>query len=94
MSNEEKPFVVNGHMIDPREDKPGFLESNDQYALQFYRCVLCHRVVSLFDLREKLGCRHCGHAKVSPTNLTLWEKLVQIAKHPKVWTWKNEMNRI
>lgn len=92
--NENLKTVVNGQFIDTREERPRFLETNDPDALQFYRCVLCHRVVNLWDLREHKACPHCGHAKMSPTNLTLWEKVVQIAKHPKVWTWKNEKNRI
>lgn len=92
--SEEKLFVVNGHFIDTREEKAGFLGSNADDALTFYRCRLCHRIVSLFDLREHHGCAHCGHATISPTNLTLWEKLVQIAKHPKVWTWKEQKNRL
>lgn len=92
--SEEEPKIINGQFIDTRPDKPGFLETNDQHALQFYRCTLCHRVVSLFDLREERGCKFCGCKKIAPTNLTLWEKLVQIIKHPKVWTWKDQMNRM
>lgn len=90
----EEPFMVNGQFIDPRQEKPGFLETNSEDGLMFYRCRLCHRIVSLFDLREHHACPYCKHATMSPTNLTLWEKLVQIVKHPKVWTWKNEKNRI
>ncbi|MDD5189453.1 MAG: hypothetical protein PHE50_00240 [Dehalococcoidales bacterium] len=90
----EEPKFINGQFIDTREEKPGFLESNDEDALTFYRCMLCHRIVSLFDLREYKGCAHCGHMKIAPCNLTLWEKLVQIAKHPKVWEWKKQKNRM
>lgn len=89
-----EPTVVNGKLIDVREEKPGFLETNDENALTFYRCCLCHRPVSLFDLREHHACPFCGHARMSPTNLTLWEKLVQIVKHPKVWEWKAQKNRL
>lgn len=91
---EDLTTVINGHFIDTRQDKAGFLESNDENALTFYRCRLCHRVVSLFDLKEHHHCPYCHHATMSPTNLTFWEKLVQIVKHPKVWAWKNEKNRI
>jgi RNA polymerase subunit RPABC4/transcription elongation factor Spt4 len=91
---EDKTAFVNGQFIDARVEKPGFLESNDPDALTFYRCVLCHRVVNLFDLREHKACPHCGHGKMSPTNLTLWEKIVQIIKHPRVWEWKKQKNRL
>lgn len=87
-------MVVNGQFIDTREEKPGFLESNEPDTLTFYRCMLCTRIVSLWDLREHRGCAHCGHAKISPTNLTLLEKLAQILKHPRVWEWKKQKNRL
>jgi DNA-directed RNA polymerase subunit RPC12/RpoP len=59
-------------------------------GLAFYRCNLCHRIVNIWDLKKHHGCAKCGHPRISPTNLTLWEKLVQIVKHPKVWEWNNE----
>lgn len=92
--SKKETFVVNGHFIDTREEKPGFLETNDPDGLMFYRCRLCHRVVSLWDIRKYHACPYCRHATISPTNLTLWEKLVQIVKHPKVWEWKKQKNRI
>lgn len=58
-------------------------------GLIFYRCCLCRRVVNVWDLRKHQGCGYCGHAKISPCNLTWWEKLIQIVKHPKVWEWGN-----
>lgn len=58
-------------------------------GMQFYRCTLCHRVVSIWDIHEFKGCPYCKANKISPTDLTLWEKLVQIIKHPKVWRWKD-----
>jgi hypothetical protein len=92
----EEPFakMINGQFIDTREDKAGFLESNDVDALKFYRCILCHRVVNLWDLREHKGCSFCGNKRIQPTNLTLWEKIVQICNHPKVWEWKGQKNKI
>lgn len=84
--------IINGQFIDTREEKPRFLESNDENALVFYRCSLCTRVISLFDLRKYRACPFCGHSKISPTNLTLWEKLIQIVKHPRVWEWKKQKN--
>ena len=91
---KEKPFVVNGHVIDTNPGKLRFLETNDESALEFFRCHLCKRVVSLFDLRKEHACPHCGHARISPTNLTFWEKIVQIVKHPKVWEWKNQGRKL
>ena len=58
-------------------------------GLQFYRCDLCHGVVSVFDLMELHECPKCAGRRMIPTNVSLWEKLVQIVKHPKVWRWKD-----
>lgn len=55
----------------------------------FYRCSLCNSVVSLWDIHNKTACPKCGQVRVQQTNLSLWEKLVQIVKHPKVWEWKD-----
>jgi DNA-directed RNA polymerase subunit RPC12/RpoP len=52
----------------------------------FYRCTMCRSVVSVWDI-EQGGCGHCGSKRVLLANLSLWEKLVQIFKHPKVWQW-------
>ncbi len=54
---------------------------------QFYRCILCGTVVSSRDIHEHHGCPKCGNVRVRPSDLSLWEKLVQIAKHPAVWRW-------
>jgi len=59
--------------------------------VSFYRCTICHRVVSPWDIAEKGGYRNCGGTRIAPTNLSMVEKVVQIAKHPRVWTWKNEL---
>ena len=56
-------------------------------GMMFYRCHLCNKVVSEWDLDEHSACPNCGHSKISPTNLTLIEKFVQICKHPAVWKW-------
>jgi len=54
--------------------------------MTFYRCTLCRGVVSPWDIKKGV-CPKCGQARISPTNLTLWEKFIQICKHPKVWRW-------
>jgi len=58
--------------------------------ITFYRCVLCRGVVSKWDIREGKGCSKCAGRKVMPTNLSLWEKLVQMVKHPAVWDWGSD----
>lgn len=63
-------------------------------GLLFYRCNLCNKVVSPWNLSTNKGCSNCGHARISQTNLTLWEKIVQIIKHPKIWDWKNVRIRV
>lgn len=54
---------------------------------QFYRCCLCNRVVSKWDIARG-GCGHCASTRIVPTNLTLMEKAVQLAKHPCFWRWE------
>lgn len=56
----------------------------------FYRCTVCHGVVSKWDIL-KGGCPKCGGTRIQPTNLTMIEKLKQIVKHPKVWGWTNDL---
>jgi rRNA maturation endonuclease Nob1 len=55
-------------------------------GLTFYRCTLCRNVVSKWDI-DKGGCQRCGGTKISPTNLTLIEKVKEIVKRPAVWRW-------
>jgi hypothetical protein len=60
-------------------------------GLPFYRCVLCRGVISPWDIYQgNHQCPKCGGARMSPTNLTLWEKIVQIFKHPKLWAWHED----
>lgn len=66
-------------------------------GLMFYRCAMCKGVVSAWDIsafaenhdkgRDKGACPKCGGSRLRPTNLGLWEKLVQVAKHPLIWKW-------
>jgi DNA-directed RNA polymerase subunit RPC12/RpoP len=58
-------------------------------GLIFYRCRLCRGVVSKWDIKEVQGCPKCGHRRLNPSNLNLWEMFMQICKHPKVWTWED-----
>ncbi len=51
---------------------------------QFYRCLVCGKVVSPFDIKEGIGCSLCGNRKIRPTSLRLWEKMVQLVKHPSL----------
>lgn len=52
----------------------------------FYRCVLCNSAVSPWDI-GKGGCQKCAGTRIIPANLSLREKIVQLWKHPKFWTW-------
>jgi hypothetical protein len=58
-------------------------------GLVFYRCELCRGIISPWDLKKNEGCQKCGQRRVRLSNLTLFEKLVQLCKHPKFWEWKN-----
>lgn len=59
-------------------------------GLTFYRCLLCSGVVSVWDIRTHGACRRCNSVRVRPSDLTIWEKLGQVIRHPRVWEWKNE----
>ena len=59
--------------------------------ITFYRCLLCTSGVSKWDIEGGDGCRKCGGRKMSPTNLSLFEKLWQILRHPKVWDWGEDV---
>ena len=58
-------------------------------GMPFYRCVACGAVVSLWDITESHGCPKCACNRIRPSNLSLWEMLVQFFKHPKVWRWRD-----
>jgi len=65
------------------------MENKKFEGLVFYRCELCKGILGPWDIVANTGCPKCGQRRVRLTNLTLWEKLVQICKHPKVWRWKD-----
>jgi DNA-directed RNA polymerase subunit RPC12/RpoP len=56
-------------------------------GMQFYRCTLCNGVVSWWDIQEHHACKKCGNGKIKPSDLSFWEKLIQIIKHPAIWRW-------
>jgi DNA-directed RNA polymerase subunit RPC12/RpoP len=60
-----------------------------QEGLQFYRCLLCHGVISPWDIKKIHECPKCAGRRMMPTNLSIIEKLKQIYKHPKIWEWKD-----
>jgi DNA-directed RNA polymerase subunit RPC12/RpoP len=57
--------------------------------MTFYRCALCNSVVTKWDIENLHACPKCGQVRIMPTNLSLWEKIKQIIKHPAVWRWDN-----
>lgn len=63
------------------------MEGFEGDGLQFYRCVLCGHVVSVWDIQEVRGCPKCKNNRIRPTELAWWEKVVEIFKHPRVWQW-------
>lgn len=52
-------------------------------GLPWYRCILCGAPVSIFDV-EQGGCHKCGHGKLRPSNLSLWEKVKEIIRNPRI----------
>jgi len=75
---------MNNSILDVAED------INSADGMTFYRCHLCNKVISKWDIEEHHACPKCGHTKISPTNLSAWEKLIQVCKHPAVWSWVND----
>lgn len=68
------------------------LDSNwhEGTGVPFWRCFLCGKVVSPWDI-DKGGCQHCGSSKISPTNLSLLEGIVQIIRRPSLLKfWRHE----
>lgn len=59
-------------------------------AINFYRCTICKSVVSKWDIIDG-GCPKCGGTRISPTNLSWFEKVKQVIKHPRVWGWTNDL---
>lgn len=60
----------------------------DKKGLPFYRCVLCRGVVSPWDIQSNNhACPKCGGKRISPSNLSWFETVVQIIKHPAIWRW-------
>lgn len=77
MEQNAAPLIMIGGFM-----PEGFEEGKGK---RFYRCLICQGVVSEWDIATG-GCK-CGAKKITPTNLTLREKLVQIWKHPALWRW-------
>ena len=46
----------------------------------FYRCKLCTKIICPWDIKEN-SCPNCGGSKVSPTDLSLWEKVQTLVKN-------------
>lgn len=59
-------------------------------GLTFYRCQLCAAVVSKWDIESGDGCPKCAGRKLVPSNLSLWEKVVQVWRHPMIWEWGDD----
>ena len=57
-------------------------------GITFFRCTMCAKVVSPWDIKKYNGCK-CGNNKVQETNLTVIEKVIQVAKHPMFWRWQD-----
>ena len=63
-------------------------KKKDYEGLGFWRCHLCHRVVSPWDLAKHHACPACGCNKMQPTDLSIREGLKQVVLHPLVWKWR------
>ena len=48
----------------------------------FYRCTMCTQIVSPWDIKGS-ECPNCGGHKIRPTNLSFFEKAIQICKNWK-----------
>jgi len=54
----------------------------------FYRCVACNCAVSIWDIEKYRACPKCAAGTIRPTNLRLYEKIIQLIKHPNPKEWK------
>jgi Zn finger protein HypA/HybF involved in hydrogenase expression len=53
----------------------------------FFRCASCNGVVSMWDIKKIHGCPKCKGNKLRHSDLSLWEKIIQVFKHPQIWRW-------
>lgn len=58
--------------------------------VMFFRCMGCGKVAAPWEIKKHGSCPQCAGGKFRPTNLSFWEKLVQIIKRPAVWKWGAE----
>ena len=59
-------------------------------GMQFYRCILCGHVVSVWDIKAHHGCPKCKNPRIKPSELSFWEKIVELVKHPQFWKWHED----
>jgi len=64
-------------------------EAFEGEGVGFYRCMVCATVNSPWELKKLGSCRKCGATKVKATNLSFWEKVVQIVRRPMLWKWSD-----
>ncbi|MEJ2336567.1 MAG: hypothetical protein P8Y26_13195, partial [Gemmatimonadales bacterium] len=48
----------------------------------FYRCLVCGKVCAPWDLPKYHGCRKCGSVRLRTTNLSFFEKIIEIIRQP------------
>ena len=81
---------MDSSFLDRLAEEDQFRKDVDDHGMVFYRCYLCNKIINKWDIEKHRSCPKCGHSKISPTNLSLWEKTVQICKHPAIWKWSND----
>ena len=59
-----------------------FKEMFSIYAvnIEVYRCDSCHRVITNFSIEKGILCP-CGQNQFRPTNPSLWEKIMILARY-------------
>jgi DNA-directed RNA polymerase subunit RPC12/RpoP len=50
----------------------------------YFRCVLCGRPSAETTLQEHGECGYCGGKRMQPTDLTFFEKVIEIIRHPSI----------
>lgn len=51
--------------------------------VDFFRCIECGGVVNDWDVADG-KCPKCGGHKIKYTNLSFFEEIVQLVKHPSL----------
>jgi len=59
------------------------MQTSEQTVVELYKCYLCARQVFMSDIKDGIGCRHCGSRKVSKLSPSLFRIVEYFLRNPK-----------